>query len=47
MGTLSWKTYGDFASVTLSHSPEEVVGKGVFTEVGQSLVISLESREVG
>lgn len=47
MVNLSGKTYGDLASVTLSHSPEEVVGKSVFTEVGQSLVISLESGEVG
>jgi len=33
--------------VAFSHSPEQVVGKGVFTEVGQDLVVNLESREVG
>lgn len=33
--------------MTLSHSPEKVVGKSVLAEAGQSFVINLESRDVG
>ena len=35
------------ASVTLSQRPEERVGKGVLAEVGENLILNLESREVG
>lgn len=41
------ETYRDLASMTLSHSPEEVVGQSVLTEAGQSLVVNLESGDVG
>jgi hypothetical protein len=40
-------TGGDFASVALSKGPEERVGKSVLAEVGQDLVLDLESRELG
>ena len=35
------------ASVTLGKGPVEGVGKAVFAEVGQSLLLDLKSREVG
>jgi hypothetical protein len=36
-----------FASVAFSQSPEERVGKSIFTEVSKYLVVNLESGEVG
>lgn len=44
---LMLNAYRDFTGVAFSHSPEQVVGKGVFTEVGQDLVVNLKSRDVG
>ena len=38
---------GNLTSVTLGHGPEEVVGKGVLAEAGQSLVVNLVGRDVG
>ena len=35
------------ASMALGQRPVERVGKGVLTEVGENLVLNLESREVG
>jgi hypothetical protein len=35
------------ASVTLSQRPEERVGESVLAEVGENLILDLESREVG
>ena len=40
-------TYGNLAGVALSHGPVEVVGQGVLAEGSQSLIVNLESRDVG
>lgn len=37
----------DLAGVALGQSPVEGVGKGVLAEVGQYLLLDLESGEVG
>jgi len=37
----------DLAGVALGQSPVEGVGKGVLAEVGQHLLLNLESGEVG
>lgn len=39
--------YRDLTSVAFSHGPEDVVGQGEFTEVGEDFVADLESRDVG
>lgn len=36
----------DFASVALSQTPVDGVGERVFSQVGQELLVDLESREV-
>lgn len=41
------KTYRNLAGVSLSHSPEQAVGKSILSEVGESLIANLESGEVG
>lgn len=33
--------------MAFSHSPEQAVGKSIFTEVGKSLVVNLEGGDVG
>jgi len=40
-------TSRDLAGVALGHGPEDVVGKGVLAESGQSLIVNLESGDVG
>ena len=35
------------AGVTLSQCPEERVGESVLAEVGEDLILNLESRELG
>lgn len=40
-------TSGDLTGVTLSHGPEEVVGKSVLAEAGQNLIVNLVRGDVG
>lgn len=43
----SVSTGRDLAGVALSQSPVERVGKGIFPQVGEKLLVNLEGREVG
>lgn len=40
-------TSRDLAGVAFGESPEEGVGQSIFAEVGEGLVLELESSEVG
>lgn len=41
------EAYRDLTGVAFGHSPVQIVGKGVLAEVGECLLISLVSGEVG